>query len=78
MTTKTKKLNYKGCKNVLNRVAYKLIKQNKNYKHSDSITINGKKKTAKSIIAQIKSDGTKYGYDEYKSRFMKEFKKLKI
>ena len=72
MSTKTKELNYKGCKNVLNRVAYKLIKQNKKYKHSDSIVINGKKKSAKEIIAQIKKDGTNYGYDEFKSRFMED------
>ena len=70
MTKKTKDLSYKGCKNVLNRVAYKLIKQNKKYKYSDSIVINGKKKTAKEIIAQIKKDGTSYGHDEFKSRFM--------
>ena len=72
MTKKTKNLSYKGCKNVLNRVAYKLVKQNKKYKHSDSIVINGKKKTAKEIIAQIKKDGTSYGYDEFKSRFMED------
>ena len=72
MTTKTKKLNYKGCKNVLNRVAYKLIKSEKKYKHSDSITINGKKKTAKTIIATIKKNGTNYGHDEYISRFMED------
>ena len=72
MTTKTKKLNYKGCKNVLNRVAYKLIKSGKKYKHSDSITINGKKKTAKTIIATIKKNGTNYGHDEYISRFMED------
>ena len=70
MTKKTKDLSYKGCKNILNRVAYKLIKQNKNYKYSDAIVINGKKKTAKEIIAQIKKDGKSYGYDEFKSRFM--------
>lgn len=66
----TKNLSYKGCKNVLNRVAYKLIKSGKQYNHPDSITINGKKKTAKEIINQIKKDGTTYGYDEFKSRFM--------
>ena len=38
----TKELSYNGCKNVLNRVAYKLIKSEKSYKHSDSITIGGK------------------------------------
>ena len=70
MTKKTKDLSYKGCKNVLNRVAYKLVKQNKKYKYSDAIVINGKKKTAKEIINQIKKDGTSYGYDEFKSRFM--------
>ena len=70
MTKKTKDLSYKGCKNVLNRVAYKLIKSGKSYKHSDSIVINGKKKTAKEIINQIKKDGKSYGYDEFKSRFM--------
>ena len=72
MTTKTKELSYKGCKNVLNRVAYKLIKSGKAYNHTGSITINGKKKTAKEIIAQIKRDSTNYGYDEYKSRFMED------
>lgn len=70
MTKKTKNLSYKGCKNVLNRVAYKLIKSGKSYKHSDVIVINGKKKTAKEIINQIKKDGKSYGYDEFKSRFM--------
>lgn len=68
----TKKLNYKGCKNVLNRVAYKLIKSGKKYKYSDSITINGKKKTYKEIVKQIKANGTNYGYDEYISRFIED------
>ena len=54
----TKDLSYKGCKNVLNRVAYKLVKSGKSYKHADSITINGKKKSYKDIIALVKKNGT--------------------
>lgn len=72
MTTKTKKLSYKGCKNVLIRAAYKLIKSGKTYKHPDSITINGKKKTHSDIVKTIKKNGTNYGYDEYTSRWMEE------
>lgn len=68
----TKELGYNGCKNVLCRVAYKLIKSGKTYKHSDSITINGKKKSYKDIIALIKKNGTDYGHDEYISRFMED------
>ena len=68
----TKELGYNGCKNVLCRVAYKLIKSGKTYKHSDSITINGKKKSYKDIIALIKKNGTDYGHDEYVSRFMED------
>ena len=68
----TKELSYKGCKNVLNRVAYKLIKSGKSYKHSDSITIGGKKKTYKEIVALIKKNGTNYGHDEYISRFIED------
>ena len=68
----TKELGYTGCKNVLCRVAYKLIKSGKTYKHSDSITINGKKKSYKDIIALIKKNGTDYGHDEYVSRFMED------
>ena len=68
----TKELGYNGCKNVLCRVAYKLIKSGKTYKHSDSITINGKKKSYKDIIALIKKNGTNYGHDEYISRFMED------
>ena len=68
----TKELGYNGCKNVLCRVAYKLIKSGKTYKHSDSITINGKKKSYKDIISLIKKNGTDYGHDEYISRFMED------
>ena len=68
----TKELSYNGCKNVLNRVAYKLIKSEKSYKHSDSITIGGKKKTYKQIVALIKKNGTNYGHDEYISRFIED------
>lgn len=68
----TKKLSYNGCKNVLVRVAYKLIKSGKSYKYSDSITVNGKKKTHKEIVALIKKNGTNYGHDEYISRFMED------
>ena len=68
----TKELSYNGCKNVLNRVAYKLIKSGKSYKHSDSITIGGKKKTYKEIVALIKKNGTNYGHDEYISRFIED------
>ena len=68
----TKELSYKGCKNVLNRVAYKLIKSGKSYKYSSSITIGGKKKSHKEIVALIKKNGTNYGYDEYISRFMED------
>ena len=32
MSTKTKDLSYNGCKNVLNRVAYKLVKQNNSFR----------------------------------------------
>ena len=72
MTAKTKELNYNGCKNVLNRVAYKLVKSGKSYKHSDSITINGKKKSYKDIIASIKKNGMNYTNDEYISRLMED------
>lgn len=68
----TKELSYKGCKNVLNRVAYKLVKSGKSYKHPSEITINGKKKTYKQIIALIKKNGTNYGHDEYISRFIED------
>lgn len=68
----TKDLSYKGCKNVLNRVAYKLVKSGKSYKHADSITINGKKKSYKDIIALVKKNGTNYGSDEYISRLMED------
>lgn len=68
----TKKLSYNGCKNVLIRAAYKLIKSGKSYKYSDSITVNGKKKTHKDIVALIKKNGTNYGHDEYISRFMED------
>ena len=68
----TKELSYKGCKNVLNRVAYKLVKSGKSYKHPSEITINGKKKTYKQIVALIKKNGTNYGHDEYISRFIED------
>ena len=68
----TKELSYKGCKNVLNRVAYKLVKSGKSYKHSDSITIGGKKKSYKDIVSLIKKNGTNYGHDEYISRFIED------
>ena len=58
--------------NVLNRVAYKLVKSGKSYKHPSEITINGKKKTYKQIIALIKKNGTNYGHDEYISRFIED------
>ena len=72
LTAKTKNLSYNGNKNILNRVAYKLVKNGKSYKHSDSITINGKKKTYKEIIAQIKKNGRNYTNDEFISRFMED------
>lgn len=72
MTTKTKKLSYNACKNVLNRVAYKLIKKGNTYKHTDSITINGKKKTYKEIITTIKKNGRNYKNDEYISRYIED------
>ncbi len=68
----TKELSYNGCKNVLCRVAYKLVKSGKKYKYPDSITIGGKKKTAKTIISTIKKNRTNYGHDEYISRFIEE------
>ncbi|WP_296886294.1 hypothetical protein [uncultured Methanobrevibacter sp.] len=68
----TKELSYNGCKNVLCRVAYKLIKSGKTFKHSGSIIVNGKKKSYKDIIALIKKNGTNYGHDEYISRFIED------
>ena len=72
MTIKTKKLSYNAYKNILNRVAYKLIKSKKPYKHSDSYTINNKKKTHKEIVATIKKNGTDYKNDECISRFIED------
>lgn len=68
----TKDLSYNACKNVLNRVAYKLVKNGKSYKHSDSITINNKKKSYNDIIKTIKNNGRNYKNDEYISRLMED------
>ena len=70
MTTKTKKLGYNGCKNVLNRVAYKLNRNGKAYKHTTKITINNKTLTYNDIIKIIKQNGTNYQSNEYISRLM--------
>ena len=72
MTIKKKQLSYGGYKNILNRVAYKLIKQNKAYKHGNEYTVNGKKKTYKEIIALIKKNGTNYGKDPHITAFMED------
>lgn len=72
MTTKTKKLTYNAYKNILNRVAYKLIKSKKSYNHSGSYTIGNKKKTHKEIVATIKANGTNYKNDEFISRFIED------
>ena len=72
MTIKKKQLSYGGYKNILNRVAYKLVKQNKNYKHGNEYTVNGKKKTYKEIIALIKKNGTNYGKDPHITAFMED------
>ena len=72
MTTKSKKLSYNAYKNILNRVAYKLVKSKKSYKHSDSYTINNKKKTYKEVVNIIKKNDTDYKNDEYISRFIED------
>lgn len=67
-----KELKYDGYKNVLNRVAYKLIKSKATYKHSDKYTIDKKTKTHSQIIEIIKKNGTNYKKDEYITRFMED------
>ena len=67
-----KELSYDSYKNILNRVAYKLVKSKKTYKHSDKYTINKKEKTYSQIINTIKKNGTNYKNDEYVSRFIED------
>lgn len=72
MTTKTKLLSYKGYKNLLNRVGYKLIKSKKKYNHSNEYKIGNKKKTHKEIVSTILKNGTDYKNDEFISRFIED------
>lgn len=67
-----KQLSYNGYKNILNRVAYKLVKSGKTYKHSEKYTINKKEKTYSQIIKTIKSNGTNYKSNEYIARFIED------
>ncbi len=67
-----KQLSYNGYKNILNRVAYKLVKSGKTYKHSDKYVINKKEKTYSQIIENIKTYGTDYKNDEYIARFIED------
>lgn len=69
---KEKQLSYKGYVNILNRVAYKLIKSNKTYKHSDKYVIGKRSVTFDQVIETIKSNGTKYKSNEFISRFVED------
>lgn len=69
----SKKLSYKGYKNILNRAAYKLIKSGKKYVHTkNEYTVGGEKKSYNTIIKTIKANGTKYTNDRHIARFMED------
>ena len=72
MTTKTKNLSYNGYKNLLNRVAYKLLKSKVKYKHSKEYKIGKTTKTYEQIIKTIKENGTNYKNDEFIARFIED------
>lgn len=65
----TKKLSYKGYLNLLNRIAYWLVNNDKKITHPKEITINKKTKKYNDIITIIKKEGKK-GTNEYTGRLM--------
>lgn len=72
MVSKTKEINYNSYKGLLNRVAYKLDKQCKAYKHADKYTIANKTKTYNEIIKAIRKNGKNYQKDEFIARFIED------
>ena len=69
---KEKQLSYKGYLNILNRVAYKLVKSGKKYKHSDVYSVNGKTRKFDTIIKTIKKNGKNYKNNEYVAVFIED------